>query len=220
MSFTTPAVFAFLVVLVLAPAVAGVATRTKSFLFTGRKGAPAYELYFDLWKICPPRCGFQQNHDVDFRICARPCRRDNSARSDCRSLDRTVITHQLQRRLQLYVARCAGARPILPRLGFWIRLELRGSGSEPRGDVGELLVEVGLFLSFGTLGVRDARDLAVGNAWSSIRAALDGKRCGARDDWRLLSPPPSLVLPSSSRRPGHAPRADDGSRSDGARSQR
>jgi formate hydrogenlyase subunit 4 len=47
---TPTAAAAFLAVLLLAPGVAGVATRTKSFL-TGRRGAPVMQLYSDLWKL-------------------------------------------------------------------------------------------------------------------------------------------------------------------------
>jgi formate hydrogenlyase subunit 4 len=47
---TAPALAAFIVVLVLAPAVAGLATRTKSAL-TGRRGAPVLQLYYDLVKL-------------------------------------------------------------------------------------------------------------------------------------------------------------------------
>jgi formate hydrogenlyase subunit 4 len=41
---------AFLLVLVLAPLVPGVATRTRAML-TGRRGAPVWQLYADLWKL-------------------------------------------------------------------------------------------------------------------------------------------------------------------------
>jgi len=47
---TPSAVACFVAVLALAPAVAGIATRTKSFL-TGRRGAPVLQLYADLWKL-------------------------------------------------------------------------------------------------------------------------------------------------------------------------
>ena len=51
MNVTSSSVIAYIVVLVLAPAVVGIATRTKSAL-TGRRGAPILQLYFDLWKLC------------------------------------------------------------------------------------------------------------------------------------------------------------------------
>jgi formate hydrogenlyase subunit 4 len=41
---------AFAIVLLVAPALPGVALRTKSFL-AGRRGAPVLQLYFDLWKL-------------------------------------------------------------------------------------------------------------------------------------------------------------------------
>jgi formate hydrogenlyase subunit 4 len=47
----TPGAFAaFAVLLLLAPAMPGIATRTKSML-TGRRGAPVTQLYSDLWKL-------------------------------------------------------------------------------------------------------------------------------------------------------------------------
>ncbi len=51
MNVTPSAAIAFIVVLLLAPAVAGIATRTKSAL-TGRRGAPVLQLYYDLSKLC------------------------------------------------------------------------------------------------------------------------------------------------------------------------
>ena len=41
---------AFLLLLFAAPALPGIAVKTKS-LFTGRKGAPILQLYYDLWKL-------------------------------------------------------------------------------------------------------------------------------------------------------------------------
>lgn len=47
----TPSAFiGLLLVLALAPALPGIANRTKSAL-TGRRGAPVLQLYFDLWKL-------------------------------------------------------------------------------------------------------------------------------------------------------------------------
>ncbi len=50
MNSTTSAATAFVLAVVLAPAVTGVAARTRAIL-TGRRGAPALQLYFDLWKL-------------------------------------------------------------------------------------------------------------------------------------------------------------------------
>lgn len=47
---TISALTALAVLMVVAPAIPGIATRTKS-LFTGRRGAPVMQLYFDLWKL-------------------------------------------------------------------------------------------------------------------------------------------------------------------------
>ena len=41
---------AFAITLIVAPALPGVATKTKSVL-TGRRGAPVFQLYFDIWKL-------------------------------------------------------------------------------------------------------------------------------------------------------------------------
>ncbi len=50
MSPLASAALALLVLLLAAPLVPGVANRTKSFL-TGRRGAPVWQLYADLWKL-------------------------------------------------------------------------------------------------------------------------------------------------------------------------
>ena len=47
---TISALTALAVLMVVAPAIPGIATRTKSLL-TGRRGAPVMQLYFDLWKL-------------------------------------------------------------------------------------------------------------------------------------------------------------------------
>ncbi len=47
---TIGALAALAVLLVFAPAMPGIATRTKSLL-TGRRGAPVMQLYYDLWKL-------------------------------------------------------------------------------------------------------------------------------------------------------------------------
>jgi formate hydrogenlyase subunit 4 len=43
-------IVAFVAILCVAPAMPGIATRTKSLL-TGRKGPPVLQLYYDLWKL-------------------------------------------------------------------------------------------------------------------------------------------------------------------------
>lgn len=47
---TPGALAALAVLMVVAPAMPGIVTRTKSLL-TGRRGAPVMQLYFDLWKL-------------------------------------------------------------------------------------------------------------------------------------------------------------------------
>lgn len=47
---TSGALVALAVLMVVAPAMPGIVTRTKSLL-TGRRGAPVMQLYFDLWKL-------------------------------------------------------------------------------------------------------------------------------------------------------------------------
>lgn len=50
MSVSLPSFVAWMAVLLIAPAVAGIATRTKALL-TGRRGAPMAQLYYDLAKL-------------------------------------------------------------------------------------------------------------------------------------------------------------------------
>ena len=47
---TMPSIVAFALLVCFAPAMPGIATKTKSLL-TGRKGAPILQLYYDLWKL-------------------------------------------------------------------------------------------------------------------------------------------------------------------------
>ena len=47
---TSGALAALVVLMLFAPAMPGIATRTKSLL-TGRRGAPVMQLYYDLWKL-------------------------------------------------------------------------------------------------------------------------------------------------------------------------
>jgi formate hydrogenlyase subunit 4 len=67
MSVTPSAALALLLVLVLAPAVAGIATRTKSFL-TARRGAPVLQLYHDLWKLARRGAVYSETTTWIFRL--------------------------------------------------------------------------------------------------------------------------------------------------------
>ncbi len=151
MNFTTPAVIAFLVVLLLAPAVAGVATRTKSLL-TGRKGAPTLQLYFDLWKLVQRGAVFSETTTWIFRFA--PVLVVATI-----LLAATVVP--LDGRLSL-IKFSGDAVAFAYALGlgrFFLVLAALDTGSsfEGMGASREVtfasLVEVGLFLSFGTLVV-------------------------------------------------------------------
>lgn len=61
------ALLALLVLLAAAPLVPGVATRVKSLL-TGRRGAPVWQLYADLWKLGQRGIVYSETATVPFRL--------------------------------------------------------------------------------------------------------------------------------------------------------
>lgn len=61
------AVLAWLAVLLLAPALPGLATRTRAFL-TGRRGAPVFQLYYDLAKLVRKGTVYSSTTTVIFRL--------------------------------------------------------------------------------------------------------------------------------------------------------
>lgn len=70
MSDTSPALSAAIALLVLlagAPLVPGIATRVKSLL-TGRRGAPVWQLYADLWKLARRGIVYSDTATVPFRL--------------------------------------------------------------------------------------------------------------------------------------------------------
>jgi formate hydrogenlyase subunit 4 len=64
---TTGPLFALLIVLAAAPALPGLATRTRALL-TGRRGAPALQLYRDLAKLLRKSVVYSRTTSVVFRI--------------------------------------------------------------------------------------------------------------------------------------------------------
>jgi formate hydrogenlyase subunit 4 len=61
------AVLTWLAVLLLAPALPGLATRTRAFL-TGRRGAPVFQLYYDLAKLVRKGTVYSSTTTVIFRL--------------------------------------------------------------------------------------------------------------------------------------------------------
>ena len=61
------AIAAFLLVLVLAPLVPGIATRTRAML-TGRRGAPVWQLYVDLRKLLGRGVVYSRTTTQAFRL--------------------------------------------------------------------------------------------------------------------------------------------------------
>jgi formate hydrogenlyase subunit 4 len=58
---------ALLITLLLAPLVPGVATRTRAFM-TGRRGAPVWQLYADLWKLSRRGIVYARVTTIAFRL--------------------------------------------------------------------------------------------------------------------------------------------------------
>jgi len=150
-NITASAVISFIMVLLLAPAVAGVATRTKSIL-TGRKGAPTLQLYFDLWKLVQRGAVFSETTTWIFRVAPVLVVATTL-------LAATVVP--LDGRLSL-IRFSGDAVAFAYALGlgrFFLVLAALDTGSsfEGMGASREVtfasIVEVGLFLSFGTLAV-------------------------------------------------------------------
>ena len=66
----TSAILLLVLVLLLAPLLPGVATRTRALL-TGRRGAPIYQLYADLWKLFRRGAVYSRTTTAVFRLA--PC---------------------------------------------------------------------------------------------------------------------------------------------------
>lgn len=151
MNITTSAALAFIMVLLLAPAVAGVATRTKSAL-TGRQGAPALQLYFDLWKLIRRGAVFSETTTWIFRFA--PVSVVATA-----LLAATLVPLDGRVSLIRFSGDVVAFAYVLGLGRFFLVLAALDTGSsfEGMGASREVtfasLVEVGLFLSFGTLGV-------------------------------------------------------------------
>lgn len=64
---TVAATASLILVFVLAPAISGIATRTKSFL-TGRRGAPVLQTYADLWKLVRRGAVYSETSTWIFRL--------------------------------------------------------------------------------------------------------------------------------------------------------
>lgn len=151
MNITTSAVIAFVLVLLLAPAVAGVATRTKSAL-TGRQGAPTLQLYFDLWKLVRRGAVFSETTTWIFRFAP-------VAVVATALLAATVVPLDGRVSLIRFSGDAVAFAYVLGLGRFFLVLAALDTGSsfEGMGASREVtfasLVEVGLFLSFGTLVV-------------------------------------------------------------------
>ena len=151
MNITTSAVIAFVLVLLLAPAVAGVATRTKSAL-TGRQGAPTLQLYFDLWKLVRRGAVFSETTTWIFRFAP-------VAVVATALLAATVVPLDGRVSLIRFSGDVVAFAYVLGLGRFFLVLAALDTGSsfEGMGASREVtfasLVEVGLFLSFGTLVV-------------------------------------------------------------------
>lgn len=147
----TSAVIAFILVLLLAPAVAGVATRTKSVL-TGRQGAPTLQLYFDLWKLGRRGAVFSETTTWIFRLA--PVLVVATA-----LLAATVVPLDGRVSLIRFSGDAVAFAYVFGLGRFFLVLAALDTGSsfEGMGASREVtfasLVEVGLFLSFGTLAV-------------------------------------------------------------------
>ena len=63
----TSAILALVLLLLLAPMLPGVATRTRAFL-TGRRGTPIYQLYADLWKLFRRGAVYSHTTTAVFRL--------------------------------------------------------------------------------------------------------------------------------------------------------
>lgn len=151
MNITASAAIAFIMILVLAPAVAGVATRTKSIL-TGRKGAPTLQLYFDLWKLVHRGAVFSETTTWIFRIAPVLVVATTL-------LAATLVPLDGRESLIRFSGDAVAFAYVLGLGRFFLVLAALDTGSsfEGMGASREVtfasVVEIGLFLSFGTLAV-------------------------------------------------------------------
>lgn len=151
MNTTMSAVLAFLVVLLLAPALPGVATRTRAAL-TGRKGAPALQLYYDLWKLVRRGAVYSDGTTVVFRLAP-------IAIASTALLAAAIVPFDGRASLVHFSGDVVAFAYVLGLGRFVLVLGALDTGSsfEGMGASREVtfssLVEVGLFLSLGVLGV-------------------------------------------------------------------
>lgn len=151
MNVTTSAAIAFLMVLLLAPAVAGVATRTKSLL-TGRKGAPTLQLYFDLWKLVHRGAVFSKTTTWVFGFAPVLVVATILLAAMVVPLDGRVSLIRFSGDAVAFAYALGLARFFLVLAALDTGSSFEGMGAS-REVTFATLVEVGLFLSFGTLAV-------------------------------------------------------------------
>lgn len=177
------ALLALVVLLIGAPLVPGVATRAKSLL-TGRRGAPVWQLYADMWKLSRRGVVYSETVTVPFRLAPLVLPATTALAAMLVPLDGHGSL--------LRFAGDAVAFAYLLGLGRFV-LVLgaldTGSSFEGMGASREVtfasLVEPGLFLGLAALSIA-ARDL-------SLTGMLGG---AARGQWVAVAP--SLLLVAAS----------------------
>jgi len=159
----TQALLSLAVLLLLAPLLPGVATRTRAFL-TGRRGAPVYQLYLDLWKLLRRGVVYSRTTTAVFRLAPTVVAGTTVLAAMLLPLDgRTGIIG--------FVGDVLAFAGLLGLGRFLLVLAALDTGSsfEGMGASREVtfasLIELGLFFAFATLSVV-SRELSLAGIFS------------------------------------------------------
>lgn len=169
---TTSSVTALGIVLVLAPALPGLATRTKSLL-TGRRGPPVLQLYFELAKLLRKRAVYSATTTWLFRLAPVVGLVGVLFAASLLPLDGRASIARFAGDFVLFTGLLALGRFFLILAALDTGSSFEGMGASREAMVGAF-AEVGLFLVFaalvlasGRLTLSDMLGAPLATAWSS-----------------------------------------------------
>ena len=159
----TQALLSLAVLLLLAPLLPGVATRTRALL-TGRRGAPVYQLYLDLWKLLRRGVVYSRTTTSVFRLAP-------TVVAGTTVLAAMLLPLDGRSGLLGFVGDMLAFAGLLGLGRFLLVLAALDTGSsfEGMGASREVtfasLIELGLFFAFATLSVM-SRELSLAGIFS------------------------------------------------------
>lgn len=174
------AALALALVLFLAPAVSGMATRTKSFL-TGRRGAPVLQPYYDIWKLFRRGLVLSRTTTWIFRLAPIVGLSTALLAATLFPLDGRASLLRFGGDAVAFAGLLALGRFVMILASLDTGSSFEGMGASREATFGSL-VEVGVFLSFATLSVV-TQDLSL--------SGMFGQELAAR--WSGVLPPLLMV---------------------------